>query len=108
MARAGCQAYAGLLLGRLMHTSILQRRRGVAAVELCRGKRRELQRGAEREAGGVELQCAFEDRRDHDKAADDDTLLLLQRACDLHAAEPAIAFAKQIFGRVGAAVFRDV
>ena len=56
----------------------------------------------------AELELAFDHRRDHDDAADDNALIVLQRACHLGGAEAAIAFAQDVFRRADAAVLGDV
>ncbi len=69
------------------------------ALELGRRERRQLQRGAEREAVAAELECALEHRRHHQDAGNHDALIVLQRARDLGGAKAAIAFAEDEFRR---------
>ena len=78
------------------------------ALELGRRQRRQLQRGAERKAVAAECQRAFEQRRDHDDAADHDALVVLHGARDLGGAEAAVALAQNVFRRTQSAVLGDV
>ena len=78
------------------------------ALELGGRERGQLQSGAEREAIAAELKCAFKRRRQHQDAGGDDALLALQHARDFGGAKSAIAFAKNEFGRTGAAVLGDI
>src|SRR5215469_1734338 len=71
-------------------------------------KRRQLQGGAERETIAAELKSALKRRRQHQNSRGDDALLALQRARHLSGAKAAVAFAKNEFGRIGAAVLSDV
>src|SRR6185312_17350906 len=70
---------------------------GAFALELGRGKRRQLQRGAERKAGAAELKGAFEHRRYHQDAVDRYALRVWQRTRHLGGAEAAVAFTKNEF-----------
>ena len=78
------------------------------AFELRRRQRRQLQRGAEREAAAAELECAFEHRRHHQNSGNHDALLALHGARDLGGAKAAIAFAEDEFRRADAVVLGDV
>src|SRR5262245_48004315 len=81
---------------------------GALAFELCRRQRRQLQRRAQGEAAATEDQAAFDQRRHHDDARHRDALLALQRLRHLGGAEPAVAFAQDVFGRVAATVLGEI
>ena len=112
-ARAALRRRAGhgrQIVGHGEFFRVRQRGRGerVLALELGGRQRRQLQRRAQRRLVVAEGEPAFQHRRQHDDAGNDDALVALQRARHLGGAEAAIAFAEQIFRRSDAVVLGDI
>ena len=78
------------------------------AFELRRRQRRQLQRGAEREATAAELERCLQHRRQHQNSRNHDALIALHVARDLGGAKAAVALAEDEFRRADAAVLGDV